>query len=166
MFLDQIRPHLLSLNRSSFKNLREQQETSSPSQRYGSTKQGKGNESQIQHYFNLHSNVNKNGSSMEIHALDFSLQKQNRGNWLPISTPSKMLWVHGLRDLTIWVRLSTKQRLAKFYPQEDLHCPLCQRETEDDHHLFYGCQYASAMWIEIQSWWAVSPASDSIEGRL
>ncbi|KAJ8423617.1 hypothetical protein Cgig2_015706 [Carnegiea gigantea] len=63
-------------------------------------------------------------------------------------------------------QLPTKQRLAKFYPQEDLHCPLCQRETEDDHHLFYGWQYASAIWIEIQPWWAVSPAFDSIEGRL
>ncbi|KAJ8423616.1 hypothetical protein Cgig2_015705 [Carnegiea gigantea] len=109
-FLDQIRPHLLSLNRSSFKDMRNTDRTSSPSQRYGI-------------FVFYSSNVNKNGSSMEIHALDFSLQKQNRGNWLPISTPSKMLRVHGLRDLTMWVRLTQISRKHLWSGTEDFKRP-------------------------------------------
>ena len=72
---------------------------------------------------------------------------------------TKLIWARSNipRNAFIsWVliknRLPTKHRMVKFQPQRDTFCVLCSAEEEDDAHLFYTCNYAKIIWIELRNW--------------
>lgn len=120
--LDQIRPHLLSLNRSSFKDLREQQELDRRNlQQVQIELQAHPRDMEVQ---NREREMRARSNSILTSSISL-LQQQCKQEWIKygdtcsrlfftkakqrklatyIYTPSKMLRVHGLRDLKMWVR--------------------------------------------------------------
>lgn len=49
-------------------------------------------------------------------------------------------------------RCLTADNLAKrWWPHDDL-CSLCQRVSEDGHHLFVTCNYTYAVWLQMRNW--------------
>ncbi|KAJ8420531.1 hypothetical protein Cgig2_032925 [Carnegiea gigantea] len=54
-------------------------------------------------------------------------------------------------------RLPTKQRLAKFLPQNETLCIMCSEDEEDEMHLFFTCNYAKIIWSNLTGWWKFIP---------
>ncbi|GKD49240.1 RNA-directed DNA polymerase, eukaryota, reverse transcriptase zinc-binding domain protein [Tanacetum coccineum] len=48
-------------------------------------------------------------------------------------------------------RLSTKDRLKKWYPEKQLTCPLCEKCPDSLNHIFFECCYAIQVWKELKN---------------
>ncbi|GKD73951.1 reverse transcriptase zinc-binding domain-containing protein [Tanacetum coccineum] len=66
--------------------------------------------------------------------------------WFSQCTPkhSFILW------LTILMRLSTQDRIAKWFPGRNTICPLCEECLESHNHLFFKCSYSEKIWTEMR----------------
>ena len=89
--------------------------------------------------------------------------------WLigDIDTPwwRRVIWVTTITPChatTFWVfiqhRLPVKQWLSKYMIMEGGNtCELCQEHEEENiNHLFFRCEWATAYWHHISSWWVTS----------
>ncbi|KAK4727177.1 hypothetical protein R3W88_032094 [Solanum pinnatisectum] len=54
--------------------------------------------------------------------------------------------------LALNIRLSTKDRMAKWGVTSNLTCPLCQVEDEDIDHLFFACMFTVGIWKKLLAW--------------
>ena len=63
-------------------------------------------------------------------------------------------------------RLPTKHGLLKFNPQVNPHYVFCQREEEDDQHLFFDCPFAQSIWTGVHNFWPLPLTATTMEGRL
>ncbi|KAJ8427302.1 hypothetical protein Cgig2_002214 [Carnegiea gigantea] len=77
---------------------------------------------------------------------------------------AKTLWARPVipeHAFISWVmahhRLPTKQRLAKFIPQNETLCIMCSEADEDEMHLFFTCNYAKIIWRNLRGWWKFIP---------
>nr|GEY52969.1 hypothetical protein [Tanacetum cinerariifolium] len=66
--------------------------------------------------------------------------------WFSHCTPkhSFIIW------LTVLKRLSTQDRLAKWYPRKTVICPMCEKCRDSHDHLFFKCSYFDEIWIDIK----------------
>ncbi|GJY90847.1 RNA-directed DNA polymerase, eukaryota, reverse transcriptase zinc-binding domain protein [Tanacetum coccineum] len=66
--------------------------------------------------------------------------------WFSQCTPkhSFILW------LTILKRLSTQDKIIKWYPGKQVSCPLCEECPDSHEHLFFKCPYSMKIWIELK----------------
>lgn len=88
-----------------------------------------------------------------------------KGTYLSLTTPTthnqppwwtNILWSkYGLSKCSFisWLvlrnKLTTKDRLAKWMPNIDPKCFLCQAANEDRNHLFFSCPVASRIWSTV-----------------
>nr|GEX09581.1 hypothetical protein [Tanacetum cinerariifolium] len=50
--------------------------------------------------------------------------------------------------LMMYERLHTQDRIAKWYPNKNMKCSLCNEEIDSHDHLFINCKYAAKIWEE------------------
>ncbi|GKD36388.1 reverse transcriptase domain, reverse transcriptase zinc-binding domain protein [Tanacetum coccineum] len=46
-------------------------------------------------------------------------------------------------------RLSTQERIMKWYPEKQLKCSLCGMNPDSLNHLFFECNYSTKVWKEL-----------------
>ncbi|GJU99542.1 reverse transcriptase zinc-binding domain-containing protein [Tanacetum coccineum] len=66
--------------------------------------------------------------------------------WFSRCTPkhSFILW------LTILKRLSTQDKIIKWYPEKQVSRPLCEECPDSHEHLFFKCPYSMKIWNELK----------------
>ncbi|XP_071719077.1 uncharacterized protein [Rutidosis leptorrhynchoides] len=66
--------------------------------------------------------------------------------WFPQANPKHafIMW------LAIQERLTTQDKLMKWYPLKTFQCELCGKEADSINHLFFGCEYSKAVWLEVK----------------
>ncbi|GJY23650.1 reverse transcriptase domain, reverse transcriptase zinc-binding domain protein [Tanacetum coccineum] len=67
--------------------------------------------------------------------------------WFSNCTPkhSFIFW------MAVQGRLSTQDRLKKWYPEKQLTCPLCEKCPDSLNHIFFECCYAIQVWKELKN---------------
>ncbi|XP_071726798.1 uncharacterized protein [Rutidosis leptorrhynchoides] len=66
--------------------------------------------------------------------------------WYPKITPKHafILW------LAVQNRLSTQDRLKKWYPNEQIECSFCGNQEDSHSHLFFRCEFTSQVWNKVK----------------
>lgn len=69
----------------------------------------------------------------------------------------KVVWFSNLipkHAFILWLlmneRLSTQDRLLKWYPSMSMSCPLCNNGHDSHDHLFFKCNYSSKVWQKMR----------------
>ncbi|XP_071729448.1 uncharacterized protein [Rutidosis leptorrhynchoides] len=68
--------------------------------------------------------------------------------WFPQANPKHafIMW------LVICGRLTTQDKLGKWYPNKCFSCVLCGKEEDSIKHLFFACEYSKKVWLEIKNY--------------
>ncbi|GJZ25082.1 RNA-directed DNA polymerase, eukaryota, reverse transcriptase zinc-binding domain protein [Tanacetum coccineum] len=51
--------------------------------------------------------------------------------------------------LAVKGKLSTQDKMSKWYPNKVFECSLCQNEADSHEHLFFKCEYAQRVWKKV-----------------
>ena len=78
-------------------------------------------------------------------------QHSNKVEWYDIVWFSNCTPKHSfIMWLAIQGRLSTQDRLQKWYPDKEMACPLCESGIDSLNHLFFECSYSVKVWEAVQ----------------
>ncbi|KAJ8451174.1 hypothetical protein Cgig2_013946 [Carnegiea gigantea] len=107
----------------------------------------------------------ENGTRKEIkEGYEWQQQAEGRVPW------GKIIWARTIiprHTYTAWMlahqKLPTRLRLNRHMPQNTSLCELCQMEEENEQRLFFECQVAKSVWIELQNWWPITLPPTDVE---